>query len=967
MTVSRAPRSAGLLMLVVLLLAFALRAYHLDFQSFWSDEGISLLRARLPLGEMLRTMPVEHAPGYFVLLHVWLRLTGESDFAVRFLSLWPSVVAVVLVYRLATDLGSRVAGLVAALLLATNAFQVWYAQEARMYSWLLATSLGSTWMLWVGGGGRVSGIGERARRLSVLGYVLVTAATIYLHHYGFLVPMTHVVFMVAWLWYHRRTVPADLARREVLRWVIAAGGVGLLYLPWLPHFLGIFGFPGWRDPLDPSQLPWRYLAAYTVGDAMPAPGRAWLPWLYLLLALAGALAWWRRRPMVALLLVCGVLVPLGGALALALRQPDFHERYTIMISAPLLLLVAGGFSVFDSGRFGAPSRARRHGNEAAERQRSKDAKTRLQKLSASLRLRGSAFQFRDVGWVDRLEMQDLLAGLLLAGLIGANALALQRLYTDSSLHKPNFRAAAQRVARMEAPGDVVLVDGPDPEKVFLHYYHGTSPVHDLRPLQGASAPKIDAALAAATAGGRRAWGLRYFHEPGPVQAWLARQGWTSGRTDHNGIDLTLYGLAASATVERSLGLAFERGLTLLAAEVGGEQRHGDTVAVRAGDLLRVTTRWEVETPVPARKFSLRLQDTAGRVWMAGDYIPQDGFAPTERWQPGEPAFDRHGLWLPPDLPPGRYQVTLRLYDPATGAPVETPAGPDVPLVPVDLLPAAAPPDPATLPIATRLNRALGDDLTLLGFEIAPARLRPGQVASLTLWWRADRRPAQSYQVEVALVDRQGELAARQQFPLSLAPVHEWEPGQIVRGQYALALDPATTTGPYRLGLVLAGPGGEVVARAPVVATIPVEARPRSYRLPRISRPLDVRLGDAVALRGYDVSLARQPGGEMALTLYWQAQQRVAGRFKVFVHLVNEAGQIAAQSDAIPAGGEAPTESWLPREVVVDRHSLRLPGAGRYRLLVGMYDPISGQRLPAQDVAQGSLPENAVPLEEVVLP
>jgi hypothetical protein len=32
--------------------------------------------------------------------------------------------------------------------------------------------------------------------------------------------------------------------------------------------------------------------------------------------------------------------------------------------------------------------------------------------------------------------------------------------------------AAQRI-QIQAPGDVILVDGPDP-KVFLHYYDGTA-------------------------------------------------------------------------------------------------------------------------------------------------------------------------------------------------------------------------------------------------------------------------------------------------------------------------------------------------------------------------------------------------------------------------------------------------------------------------------------------------------------
>ena len=140
-------RVDAILMSGVALLAMALRVYLLDGQSFWSDEGISLLRSAQPFGEMMRNMPVEHVPGYFVLLFGWLRAAGTSDYALRFLSMMPSVLSVAMIYRLAIDLGFkssphqhvRATGLAAALLLATGAFQIWYAQEVRMYAWLLLT------------------------------------------------------------------------------------------------------------------------------------------------------------------------------------------------------------------------------------------------------------------------------------------------------------------------------------------------------------------------------------------------------------------------------------------------------------------------------------------------------------------------------------------------------------------------------------------------------------------------------------------------------------------------------------------------------------------------------------------------------------------------------------------------------------------------------------------------------------
>jgi hypothetical protein len=108
---------------------------------------------------------------------------------------------------------------------------------------------------------------------------------------------------------------------------------------------------------------------------------------------------------------------------------------------------------------------------------------------------------------------------------------------------------------------------------------------------------------------------------------------------------------------------------------------------------------------------------------------------------------------------------------------------------------------------------------------------------------------------------------------------------------------------------------------------------------------------------------------MKVTLYWQALARVDGHYKVFVHLYDETGQLRTQVDDFPLHGDAPTESWLPGEVLIDRYTLHLPAdlpAATYRLAVGMYDPVTGRRLPATDAKGTPLPNNAIPLREIQL-
>ncbi len=641
MSLSRAG-ARRLLILAALLAAFGLRAATLDLQSFWSDEGISVLRSAQPAGQMLERMPVEHVPGYFLLLHYWMQAAGSSDFAVRFLSLWPGVLAVALIYRLGMELGekgaaedapggfgSAPAALTAAYLLATGAFQVWYAQEARMYTWLLAAGLASSLLCF-----RLLA-DDHSRRPAqqaalVGGYAAATAATVYMHYYGFLAPAAHTVFALTWALWGRR-------RRALGYWALGGALAFLLFLPWLGRAAAVFGFPGWRTPGDPAEIPWRYLAAFTVGDPMPQPWRAWLPWLYLALALLGAWWWGRPRPgrritPGALFLLINLLAPFAAILALAARQPDYHERYAILLSWPLLLLAGGGVAaLLPAQRLGAQGR----------------------RTAAALRA-------------------ALAAGVL--GLLFApNVLALSRMWSDPAVQKPDFRGAAQAISRGAAAEDAVLIDGPDPSLAFLRYYSGPAPVHDLRFLLDADGAEVDAALSELTAGAPRAWELLYFHAPGPVQVWLATRGWSAPASDFNGIRVTTYELpAAAAMTSRSLGLDVGPALRLERSEVTAGP-------LAPGAAVRVSTHWFVKSQAPEYKFSLRLRDEAGQVLLAHDYVPQNGFAPTNIWLVERPATDQRSFFLPAQLPAGRYTVTLRLYDPVSGAPVETAAGQDIPL------------------------------------------------------------------------------------------------------------------------------------------------------------------------------------------------------------------------------------------------------------------------------------------------
>jgi hypothetical protein len=151
------------------------------------------------------------------------------------------------------------------------------------------------------------------------------------------------------------------------------------------------------------------------------------------------------------------------------------------------------------------------------------------------------------------------------------------------------------------------------------------------------------------------------------------------------------------------------------------------------------------------------------------------------------------------------------------------------------------------------------------------------------------------------------------------------------------------------------------------------ARDRTFTAPAMAHPEDARLGEAVALMGYDLLSGDGPAKEVApgaclrLTLVWRARAPMRHPYTVFVHLLDPEGALAAQHDAMPMAGRAPTTCWAPGEVVTDVHEITVPddaAPGVYTLTAGMYRLETGARLPTQGAS--ALPEGRVLLTTVTV-
>ena len=153
-----------------------------------------------------------------------------------------------------------------------------------------------------------------------------------------------------------------------------------------------------------------------------------------------------------------------------------------------------------------------------------------------------------------------------------------------------------------------------------------------------------------------------------------------------------------------------------------------------------------------------------------------------------------------------------------------------------------------------------------------------------------------------------------------------------------------------LNALLAEPGGWFRLDSPPLTAIPAE------------NDFYAELDEQIALIGYDAPGSSSSGSQLTFTAYWQALNQMDSNYQVFVHLLDDEGQVVAQSDSLNPG-DFPTEQWPLDKYVRDEHHITLPDdipPGFYRWSVGMWLAADGTRLPYVD-EKGAVLDDAIML------
>jgi mannosyltransferase len=327
--VASSPLELSLLVLVAGLAA-ALRFHSLAAKSFWFDEGVSVAIARLDWYNFARILWRREANMslYYFVLHYWVHF-GGSEFFVRALSVLFAIASIPAIYQLGRRLFNTRVGLIAAALLAVNAYHIQYSQEARAYSLMVLLCLLSNLYF-------LKCLTKPSRR-DRAGYVLCSALAVYCQFFSGLLVIAQCLSL-SFLDVEQSAPQMRTRTRSDWRWIallvspvvafIATTGTGPLR--WVQR-------PGLKDL-------WAF-ALHLTGN-----GGLWLLLSCLAACVAALLPVWRTRRVRQVpwevwryrFLVLWLVFPILLTLGLSLAKPLFVPRYFIFCLPALLVLVACG-------------------------------------------------------------------------------------------------------------------------------------------------------------------------------------------------------------------------------------------------------------------------------------------------------------------------------------------------------------------------------------------------------------------------------------------------------------------------------------------------------------------------------------------------------------------------------------------------------------------------------------------------
>jgi len=759
---SRSVETASLSLLLAS--AAILRVYRLSYQSLWADEGNSWRMAMRSLAEIGPAAAGDiHPPLYYYLLNLWARLFGTSEAGLRSLSAACGVLLVLVTYLWARRLAGRSAALLAGLLATISPFAIYYSQEARGYALLATLAATSSFLFTLH---VTNSRGQLPALAPLVGYVVVSAATLWTHYLGFLLLALQNLLALIWLITERQR---DGFLRRLLTWVTAQAVIVLAYLPWLCTMLDrASAWPAISEQAGLRFYLKEMVRLYTVGPS--SNSLTVVAWLAVAPAVAAMvpLRHERSRWLAWTTVISHAIWPALTMFAMALIRPAYRPKF-MLVGLPAYHIVAGA---------------------------------------------GIVLLARWVRRLSRKTALGLVAGtLLLVPTAATSYRGLDSYYHEPTSARDDYRSLARLLEAAAAPQDAIILNAPGQIEVFSYYYSGNATLYPLPLERPPHQENVWRQLERLSARHSRVfavfWATAESDPYNYVENWLDTHAYKGLDTWYGTVRLASYEIPQNPLEVQESDALFGGSIRLL--------RYGTLAAqpVAPGTALPIEFHWTATEQVGQRyKVFIQALDAHSNIVGQRDGEPVAGHSPTNTWKPGATIIDREALPISLGTPPGNYTVIAGLYDATSGSRLLLPDGSDhLVLGKVSVSRAPRPVNPQALR-PTVLQQISFGPVRLLGWDCGPLGGTPahslnvkiGQPLSIVLYWRV----LQQESVHLAfLLEGHGTSTTLAEHELlqGIFPPDQWQANQVLRDPHIIFMPGNLSPGPYMLSVVIETPSG----------------------------------------------------------------------------------------------------------------------------------------------------------------
>ena len=391
--------TSGLVIILLTLFGGWLRVLLLAAKGMWLDETFSVWIASHSVPDMLQWIVRidQHPPLYYLLLHYWIAHNGDTPYYVRLLSALFGAGTIPMIYLIGKRISGDVVGLAAAAFLALSPFNIYFAQETRMYTLLTFNAAVAIYALvrLLTDSRSVRPIGSQVREylhvwrtsvpvepdpkrefsyrdesrdqsgwrgwisrhrwlhiqtietdLAWAAFIVFSAATLLSHNTAVFFSLAVNIFVLGLMLFQRSKSGSQPAFQAPSfgNWVKAQIGIFLLWSPWLVAFIQQvprvdqefwLPKPDWDIVTQTLRALLNASASNQISEVM-----TWI----LCAVLCFGLVYYRKKLSIFLFLAALFATPVLGELIVSIRRPIFYGRTLIWITIPLFLVLAAGIA-----------------------------------------------------------------------------------------------------------------------------------------------------------------------------------------------------------------------------------------------------------------------------------------------------------------------------------------------------------------------------------------------------------------------------------------------------------------------------------------------------------------------------------------------------------------------------------------------------------------------------------------------